>query len=381
MREFHITDLPQDRIFVLLNEEYHRDLFHMLKWDYGFKKLNELFDNKLNWNTYQSWQQRELKIGNRVKKRYIPLWFICELTKILEIKIADVEKNIIAYQGPSTSNPIVNPNLPFVEDKRLLKILAHLIGDGSVGGGFGSKLPKGKQHSEYRNFAPELLDQFEDDLQVFGEVKTTKNYAHGHVIIPNVIGYILQHIYKIKFDSFNSTVPKDLYALPKELIGSFIRAFADDEAHVYDNHIDFYSANKVLMTQLMSLFNCTFPEIELSELKVNTSVGRNPKYYFYVLSQSRESYYTLIGFDSKEKNKSMVFNLKRGSSCRSRAPGKTKSDIITNLKEKQLTAKELSRIIGISHGNILRMLRNMHNVEIIGRREHGTNIWGLANLK
>lgn len=382
MRKFHIDEFPQDRIFVLLKEEYHRELFHFIKWNYGFKKLNKLFNNKLNWNTYRSWQRRQSKIKTRFKRHFLPLWFVIKLAKILNIKIEEIEKNIVEYKGPSSSNPIRNSNLPLVEDKQLLKIVAHMLGDGSVGGGFGSKLPKGKQHSEYRNFAPELLDQFEKDLAVFGDVIISKNYEHGHIIISNSIGYILQHIYNIKFDSFNSSLPEVLSELPKELSAAFIRAFADDEAHVYDNHIDFYSVNRAILEQLRSLFQAKFPEIKVSELKANKKCRVNTKYYFYVLAESREAYYDLIGFDSKEKNESILFNIARGSSSKPKSKsGEFRQKILTTLSENELTAKELSRNLNVSHGNVLRVLRSIKNIEIAGKTKHGANVWRLVNFK
>lgn len=384
LREFHINEFPQDRIFVLLDKEYHYTLFDNIKKNFGFKRFNSLFfNNKLNRSAYELWQKRKSLLKTRVKFHFIPLWFIVKLSEVLNkdvFSIKEIEEHITAYKGPSTSSVITSPNLPLVEDGRLVKITAHLIGDGHVDGAFGTNLPKGRSHSEYRNFTPNLLNQFEEDLKVFGSVALSKNYRRGCLIVPNVIGYILKHIYKIEFDCFNSRVPAEIYRLPKKIVANFIRAFADDESHVYDNHISFYSANKKLLEDFIRLFNTKFPEIKLSELKVNYS-SKNPKYYFYVLSESRKTYLDLIGFDHPGKKEDLVFNVKRGSSRKQKnGIGKTKEIILRHLQFNKLTAKNLSRKLGISHGTIidhLNRLKDESKVKIVEKGKKG-NFWRIS---
>ena len=114
-------------------------------------------------------------------------------------------------------------------------------------------LPKGKANSNYGNFNHFLLDQFERDLQVFGDWNVHKSYNQNRVIIPNSIGYIIEHIYGVKTSTFESSLPKSLFNLPKQLIGQFLRAFIDDEGHVYDSSIEYFSANKKLLQYILIL--------------------------------------------------------------------------------------------------------------------------------
>ena len=377
LRKFHIDDLPQDRIFILFNNDYRTKLFSLINEKYGFVKLNqEFFNNQLKYLTFKQWQRG--KTG--IKLHFIPLWFIVKLSKLFDIPIANLENHILAYKGPSSSTIVSNPNLPLVEDERLLKILAHMLGDGHVSGAFGTGLPKGKTHSEYRNFEPSLLDQFEKDLSVFGEIQTAIDYEHGHIIIPTIVGYLLKHIYQINFDCFNSEIPTSLYALPPNLLAGFIRAFGDDEAHVYDTHIDFYSANKKLLLGLMRLIQIKFPNIQFSEMKINYH-SKNPKYYFYVLSESRKEFFAQIGFDHEQKKKDLIFNIQRSSADREYKRGQTKNFILQYLAQKQATAKELSRKMGVSHGQVLwhlNRLKKQAKVQIRGK-EKISNLWSLTN--
>lgn len=374
IREFHINQFPVDRIFVYLDENFHKEVFLKIK-QYKFKQFNKLFfDNRLNWSTFKKWKKRKTNLKIRIKNHFIPLWFIIRLSEIFpEFSINEFEKNIVTYKGPSCSAIIKNPNLPLKEDERLLKITAHLLGDGSVGGGFGSKLPDGKQHSEYRNFTRELLDKFQKDLSVFGEVSTTKNYKHGSLIIPNSIGYILQHIYNIKFDTFNSRVPKPIFNLSRKLVASFLMAFGDDEGHVYDSSIDYYSNNKELLNDILALMNNAFPEIKTSAIKTNIAAGKNTKYFFTIYNGSQKTYLDLIGFDHPQKGEDLLFNITR-SGKRNKNP---KGDILKLLQNDDMTAKQISRVIGIRHSSVLEHLvelKNKEKVKIV-KKEHWANIW------
>lgn len=375
LRRFHLNEFPQDRIFVYLKEDFHKKLFNKIN-NHKFEEFNKLLNSKLNLHTFRSWKGR---------RHYMPLWFIIDLINIFpELSIEEFEKNMEAYKGPSTSKPIYYPNLPLIEDGRLLKVLSHLLGDGYICGAFGTNLPKGKSHSEYRNFNKDLLDSFEEDLQVFGAINISKDYNHGHVIIPNVIGYILKHFYQIKFDSFSSRLPKRLFELPRELVASFLRAFGDDEGHVYDSSIDYYSNNKELLNDVLTLINKVFLEIKTSSIKANTKTGKNTKYSFTIYNDSQESYLNLIGFDHKQKREDLIFNIKRRKNWNSGfvyKRGKTELKILNILKKENATAKQISRKLIISHSNALfylNKLKNKGKIEVL-RKEHWANVWSIVS--
>lgn len=387
LRKFHIDKFPQDRIFILLDKKFHKELFDCINSRYSFECLNKIFQGKLNKHTYKSWRYRIKKPGNKIPQ-FIPLWFLTEISKIFKNKypLIKIERNIGAYKGSSTSTIIWKPNLPLPEDGRLLKILAHLIGDGHVSGAFGTGLPKGKTHSEYRNYNNGLLNQFVKDIQVFGKVHTSTSYDHHHVIFSNALGYILKHVYNIKFDSLNSRIPAIFYSLNKKLIANFIRAFCDDEGHVYDNHIDFYSTNKPLLTSIIRLIKLKFPELKVSELKISKRKKKNhhDKYYFYILSESREKYLELIGFDHEEKREDLIFNIKRSLlNKKTGKKGLTKHIILEIFNKESLSAKQLSRKLYLAHGTILGHLNQLKNkglIKIDGKGKRNDNIWSLYKL-
>jgi len=352
-------DLPKDRVFVLLEINFHDKLFIKIK-DYGFDLLNKMLHNKLNYSTFKQW---------RTRVHFIPLWFLEGASECLNINIEELENHIIAYKGPSASSVIENPHFPLVEDERLVRITAHLLGDGYAGGGFGMNLPKGKSHSEYRNFDRDLLDSFERDLSVFGIVPTSKDYIHGHVIFPNVISYILLHIYNIKFDCFSSRLPKYFFELSKELTEHFIRAFFDDEAHVYDSSIEVYSSNRLLIDDILRLVRLKLKKLNVSDIKMNHNRGgKNSKYSFSVYNNSLQIYHKSIGFDSCRKMQDLEFNIKRINLWKvSREIRDIPSLIMTSLKGKQMTAKDLSKTLVVRHTHALKMLNRLEKEGRVAR--------------
>lgn len=368
--EFHLDSFPDNRIWVKFNENFRKKFFEKIR----FKEINKLFKNSLVYSTFQQWKRGVCSI---------PLWFILKISRYLEIPIIELEKNILSYQGPSTSTPILYPKLPLLEDNRVVRLVTHILCDGWVSGSAGTNLPKGKGPSGYRNFNKTLIDNFENDLSVFGEFKLDKDYGHGHILFPNVIQYILEKIYKIKFSTFEGRLPKRFWNLDEELVKEVIKAFGDDEGHVYDHNIDFYSMNKFLISDLRSLLKHKFSEMKVSKIKTNLHSARNPKYSFSILSNSFPAFRKEIGFCHPLKMKDLEYNVDRMSIKQSKIKGLTKGKILDLLKNERLSAKELSRRTNVCHAQALWHLNNLKKqgkVEIVEKGKFNTNVWGLNNV-
>jgi hypothetical protein len=313
------------------------------------------------------------------------LWYILQINQNFKklFPLTEIEKNIISYKGPSTSKIFSNPIFPLKEDTRMLKVLAHMLGDGHVSGAFGTKLVKGKSHSEYRNFSTSLLDSFAKDLGIFGKIKLSIDYQHGHVIVPNLVGYLLTKFYKIQFDTFNSRIPKQIFSLNKNLIAAFIRAFADDEAHVYDSSIEFYSANLLLIKDLHQLILKAFPKFSLSSIKTNSSSKKNPKYSFLILKDSLEDYMKYIGFDCPKKINRINYSIKRRKIYQKYRINKNCSKLLLNhLKLKSNIPYALAERLMISHHYTLKLLRNLEKENKVQKKKkttHGAWVWEIKD--
>ena len=384
MRLIHLTNLPGDLVFVLLDNEFRKNFLRTLKKVFGtYKKIGEPVGYTANGiiDTF------------RIKNRFTKLSTIIKLSNTLsqrgypDFNLNKIEKKIIAYRGIGTSLIIKNPIFPLREDERMVRIFFHLIGDG-----YGGKYGAGKPF--YRNYAKELLDEFEKDLKVFGEVPCIKRETI--VEIPSVIGYILEHVYKINFESYKSFIPPAIFKLSRESIAQGIKAFADDEANMGDSRIRFYSFNKKLLSGVRSLLIKTFPEFNgkvggVREYKTYLRGKKYIGYCFPILSGGLKFYYDLISFSHLDKLGRLERHIERKErEWVRRNSNITKLLILQNLKTRSRTVKEISKNIGItensvrSHfeGNIssgILSLRKMGLAEDSGLTKTRAKIWTITN--
>ena len=372
IREFHIDSFPEDKIWISFSKKFHKLIFDKI----NFNKINEnYFNKKLNKDTFKQWKYR---------RHSIPLWFVLGTLSFLKkerLSMKQIEENIISYKGPGNSYPIENPKLPLKEDSRLIRIVTNLLCDGHAGGSAGTKSPEGYGSSIYRNFEPALLDKFEKVLMVFGKLKVDKNTKEGHIRFTNSIRYILEKVYDIKFGTFRGRIPKSFFTLDKNLAKEIVNAFGDDEGHVFDNHIEFYSKNKLLLKDLKNIIERVFLNLKLSKIKINNTCYP-PKFYFYVLAESREDYAREIGFHHPIKLQDLEFNIKRMRMKKSYKPYVTKNKILTILSKEPLTAKNISRKIYIEHGTIIGHLNKLQKdgkIRIVGNGRYGAKIWKLSD--
>ena len=162
-----------------------------------------------------------------------------------------LKKHIISYKSWSTSSVITKPNLPLIEDERLVRIFTHLIGDG-YGGGIYDKSDGTKFYilPTYTNTSPDLIKEFISDLKIFGNVPFNKRYGYSKnkqyekVLIPLSIKYILEHIYEVELSASRGRLPKRFFTMNKSLKYQVMKAFCDDEGTVQDNGIVISSSNK-----------------------------------------------------------------------------------------------------------------------------------------
>jgi predicted transcriptional regulator len=383
MRSFHLTDLPVNLVFIRLEASFRENFLKTLKEVFGtYRKLGK-FANYTDAGIIETF---------RVKNRFTKLSTIIKLANFLsergyhEFDLNNVEKKVVAYRGIGTSLIIKNPNFPLREDERMVKIFFHLLGDG-YGGKYGFAKPF------YRNYTKELLDEFEEDLKVFGEVPHIKRETI--VEIPSVIGYILKHIYKVNFESHKSFIPSVIFKLSSKLVAQSIKAFADDEASVEDCRIRLHSSNKRLLSGMRNLMVKKFPEFsgEIGQIKKHKTYLRKKKYIGYsftIFSKGLKSYYSLIGFSHPEKLESLkrIIERKERNWVR-RGENITKLLILQSLKSGNKTTKEISKEVGITE-TIVRLhfednkssgilsLSEMDFVERTGFTKTKAKIWSIT---
>jgi len=385
MRLFHITDLPSNLVFIQLEDSFRENLLKTSKKVFGtYQKLGK----------FVNYTDAGIISTFRIKKQFTKLSTIIKLAKFLykkgyhEFDIDNVEKKIVAYRGIGASLIIKNPNFPLREDEEMIRIFFHLLGDG-YGGKYGFAKPF------YRNYTRELLDEFEEDLKVFGEVPHIKRETI--VEIPSVIGYILRHIYKINFESHKSFIPPVIFRLPSKLVAQGIKAFADDEASIDDCRIRFHSSNKRLLFGIKKLIIKKFPEIKngiggITESETYLNGKKFIGYSFPILSGGLEYYYHLIGFSHLEKKDCLERIIERKQrKWNRRNKNITKLLILRNLENKNRTVKEISKEVGITESivrshleanksNTILSMKRMSFVKNIDFNNTRGKIWSITKM-
>lgn len=342
MRLFHLKDLPANLVFIYLEDELRKQFLETARQAFGGSKKLGAFVGYTDAGIIETF---------RVKNRFTKLSTIIKLANFLSqrgfrgFSLNEVEKKVVAYRGIGTSLIIKNPNFPLKEDKRMIRIFFHLLGDG-YGGKYGVAKPF------YRNYTKELLDEFEEDIRVFGKVPHIKRETI--VEIPSVTGYILGHIYKINFESHKSFIPPVIFRLPGKLVAQGIKAFADDEASIDDCRIRFYSSNKRLLSGIKKLIIKKFSEMKdkiggITESETYLNRKKFIEYSFPILSGGLEYYYHLIGFSHPEKKDCLERIIERKQrKWNRRNKNITKLLILRNLEDKNRTVKEISKEVGIT---------------------------------
>jgi hypothetical protein len=124
IKYYHIEDFPQDRIRILLDKEFKKEFWKVLKSVIGSdEKIAKIVK-------YPRPVITKMRLGknSRGTTYFIPLWMVIKFSKILvkkgykQFSLRNIEKHIIAYKTNSASSIITNPNLPLPEDERLMRI-------------------------------------------------------------------------------------------------------------------------------------------------------------------------------------------------------------------------------------------------------------------
>ena len=359
-KKFHITDFPQ-KLFILLKKDFREKLIDLSIENVGGKrKLGEYLKIK-KLHTINRWRKASIDRGNGwVTPQFMPLSRLLILQKLVskQISIKDIEKNIESIKARGPGNLIKNPNLPLVEDERIVRIIVHLIGDGFA---------KSANTQFYRNTDENLRREFIDDLGVFGGVEIKEKDTF--VFFPICITHILKKIYNVDFMSKTARVPEFIFQAPESLVSSAIRAFADDEGCVSDRGMTLYSSNKSLLEDFKKLIKDTFPS-----LKITTEYsreGHNTIEHSFVINQkSLEDFNRLIGTSHSKKKEDILFYLhKQERDWNHRYKWKTKILILKSLLESPKTTKKLAKE--------LLMNLSMISSHINGYKKRGKHVVGL----
>ncbi len=307
-------------------------------------------------------------------KRFVPLSKLRNILKLIDLDEESIQKDIVALKSEGSKKFISDVNLPIKVDERLARILGHLLGDGFA--------PLNEQ-GEFKNTEDALLDRFEKDMTVFGNVPI-KRRKFG-VRFPAIVTLILTSISETDFGTFTGRVPKLIWAMDRQLIKEFIKAIFDDEATVGDSKIDIRMANLTLLEQLRELLFTVFEGRDLTAKDISEIKPVPRAFCFRVQGKAFELFHREIKFDHPQKMIDLDFNVKRKMRpWKKKKDGETKTFIIKTLEEPH-TIKELSRMLNIKFDSVfehLVELEKLNKVCRLSRTKEGKEsafLWQVAS--
>lgn len=351
-REFHIWDLPQNRIYARLDDEYRRAISTRLLQRFGSVALSELFD--ADPKTMRGWV-----IGNtgRMRKErtgYVRLDALLRLANMAEdgFSAEEIERHVVALKGYRCSLPASGVRLPFIEGSSMIRILMHFIGDGAAYPIVGSN-----KASSYTNKNASLRQGFISCLKdIFGDVsgcvsEKTFDENRAHVSVPKWIPYLFAHFYPdASFGQLKSKLPNVIFSLPRELRIEAIRTLADDDGSVQELCIRFVSGSPALLEDMRRLLlqlvreDAALSGSQKGALANSISPVRNQRnwYRLDLGSHALGWYSRTVGFSHPDKARELEFRIKAAELTKHSDALARDFLIFSDLLSRPMTAQEIA---------------------------------------
>ncbi len=314
VHEFHISEFPHDLVYAQVTPDFLSRLLNALLEFYPADTIVGI----VNLPRY--------KISKGITDvPFLPLSTLdYAVSLLLEKGVSwvspnEIEKHIVALKGYGRSGVLHSPNLPILENKHLVRLVVHLIGDGYLPKEY--KTPRAPNYTNGNSF---LREQFLDTLSsVFGDVSNcsrlyidSSEKARSYVAFTQWIGYTLRHWYPdARFDHVEGSLPERFLQLPLELKAEMVRTFGDDDGHVGAHSIRFTSGGSTILEQVRSLvlelMGATLSAEEFGELVGSVGEVRAFRSWF-ILDVFRPLfgwYSEHVGFSHPERAERLGFQL------------------------------------------------------------------------
>lgn len=366
MKTWHIWDFP-DTTYIYLKDNFREEFFNKMFKEVGGKRPYARFLG-LTQMTVKSYHK-----GYTYKKRVkhsqsVPLSLFRKSLLLMNKKLKEkLKDNIYFIKAHGKSIPVLNPKLPIKESPAFYRIVAHIIGDGSV--------PK-NHLPYYANTCKELRDQFKEDLKIFGEVDTKEVTPNTTPIIefPKIITNILSYVLKIKF-TYPDKIPRDIFSASKECKGAFLGALFDDEGSA-SNGIVIRMKDYNLIKEVGKL-------IEQIGIRINKILITKDEQSMATLSINSKyigDFKEKIGFTHPIKLENLEASIDRKKrKQRTRSPEIIEREIIEGLRKRQMRTIKIANNIQLTIGHALKHLKQLENEGKVKRSGFKNRIiWSLT---
>lgn len=294
--EWHIWDFP-DNVRIYFTDEFREWLFKRLKEICGTR-----IEIERRLEVSRGTIDEDIKLGklrNGVET-YTSVKIIKKIISVFSSQfdsdfLEKLEKNIIAIRC-SRGWVVHNPILPIKERPELYSIVFHMIGDGNAS----------PRHSPYySNKCKELINEFENHLQIFGDVEIKLKIREDGLIylnFPKVITDVLSYILKTKF-THPTSLPQRIFFAPIECKIAAVKAFIDDEGCVSTSFCVIQKSKRILL-ELKKL-------LKMIDIKTGKICNYSTARQLYISVYSYEKFANLITLSNPKKNSRLIQKIKK----------------------------------------------------------------------
>jgi DNA topoisomerase-1 len=344
---------------------YYDKFGNLISWNDFVRKLNpksKLYGclNLKEWRKNKGLTQKEIgkilglrqaTIAGWEKKMSVPLWVWSKLDLPLPKTIYSVNKKI------NLQNPF-----PIVISSNLIRILAHLMGDGSLDR---EKLKRENCFDfRYTNKNFDLVKLFVSDVEkVFKmnkkiEVKTDKRDKNKfYVKLPSILGRILSILFK-------GLISKKIN-IDEKFYPDFIGAIFDDEGHSYKDETKIFISNtniyliKNLEKYLKKLgFTPYVREEKLTK--------KHKSYKIFLYGRDVAKFLEEIPFFHKIKKERIVNNLSKKYNYKGQPYLLLEKKVFSYLPKQGATLKEIAFVTSLPLNTVKTCIKNLKSHGYVG---------------
>lgn len=374
--EFHLWELLPNALYKIsinLNKDFKQEMSSKLPSNKA-KAIRKL--NSTNYAGQRGVQASPSRWFNWFEYNDVnmPLWAAMGLSKLAEIPLTEMEKNVTLYKQKRVPNScgIRNPILPIRISPEFFSFSSHFCFDGS--------LPQDGKGAFYSQKNQEQINNFLEKAEYcFGDVpvnrsKDGKNIPN--IRLPRLIGDSCKYICGFEsFGTFDSRLPQNLQSISRESKLAILVSAIVDEGHFQDRYMQLQLSNKDLINDLRDI--CIELDYPCSPLCEKSQKGM---FYFYITSVDKfhEDYlelrnkHPLISLTFKSEQLEFCVESKNFPNGEHTAKcAEERKSAIMELLKNSMTSKEVSQRTKIKPRSVRRHLLQLYKDNKINRKKEG----------
>lgn len=359
MQEINLSDLPKNKVYVLLERKTRYLLFD--KFFKKFRRKRDIADFLKFGDGYSM---------NRYKNglRHCPLWLLVDICNVVNVNLNSLQNKIESIKYGTNGKAgvaklIKKPKFPIKLSYNTSYLIAKLIGDGHL-----SYNKRGSIQCSYRNNDKLLKKEFINSCKkLFGGLEYRDDGKSIH--LPSICGLIFYQ-FNENFMSDSSSIPKSIVFGEKNILIGFLRAIFEDEGCVPKNCrcILIAMANKKIIYQIHTMLQKI--DIYPSNIKKIVKKGkRKVQYGFGIYGRNNLiCFYEKIGFTDKYYKDKILLNHIKSYKFKQNRINET-SNIILNLFKTsyKLSTHDICDILNMKKSNVLYNLNRLEKQNKISR--------------